>query len=403
MAKFPYPTFSLEERDRRWARVREMMAREGFDAIIAPNNTGHSTDFQANMRYLTHCGGGGDSDLSAIFPLHGEPTVSAKDANDRWLTVQDWCTDVREADRVYSEVIIERIKELGLEKGRIGVTGLGPGNRTPEGTIGYLQMKAYLDAFPDATFVDATKPMEQVRAVKSDEELAFLTKSTELIEHGIEAKVDTARAGVRDYEVWAAVIYAMTSRGSELPVHYNWVSGPEAHRTLSRPSFRVLERGDRIINEIEASWAGYRSQAVQPVWIGECPQIYHDLMSIQHDVFTSVVDALRPGVTVGELLDVTKHAVSEASPSSGPLAGCTAQLAMHGRGQGDDAPLVTNERSTERSRGFTLDQGNVFILKPSVRTADRGTSILWGDTVAIGPNGGYRLGTRAHGIRVTPA
>ena len=78
--------------------------------------------------------------------------------------------------------------------------------------------------------------MQDVRSIKSDEEIAFLTISMELIEHGIEAKVAAAKPGVLDYEVWAEAIYAMLQHGSELPVHYNRVSGHERSRTLSRPS-----------------------------------------------------------------------------------------------------------------------------------------------------------------------
>ena len=37
----PFPRFSLAERDRRWKLVRELMARDGLDAFIAPENTGH--------------------------------------------------------------------------------------------------------------------------------------------------------------------------------------------------------------------------------------------------------------------------------------------------------------------------------------------------------------------------
>lgn len=401
MAEYPYPHFSLAERDRRWARVRELMGREGLQAIIAPNNTGHSTDFQADARYLSHCGGGGDSDIACVFPLEGEVTVAAKDAAERWLTVQDWVADVRDTDRLYGDVVVERIRELGLEGGRIGVTGLGPGNRTPEGTIGYLQMKKLLDNFPRATFVDCTLHLQQVRSVKSDEEIAFLTRSVELIEHGITAKVETAKPGVYDYEVWAAVIYAMTRRGSELPVHYNWVSGPESVRTLSRPSHRVLQLGDRIIDEIEASWAGYRAQGVQPVWVGQCDPLYYDLIKVQKEVFDSIVQAARPGVSIAELQEVTEHAVKEASPQSGPLASCRAQLTMHGRGQGDDRPLVTNPHSSARWRNLQLQAGNVFILKPSVRTGDGRHGINWGDTVAVGSKGAYRLGTRPHEVMVS--
>ncbi len=156
MAKYPYPLFSLQERAARWARVRAMMERDGLDVIVAPNNTGHSLDFQADARYLSHCGGGGDSDIACIFPREGEVTVAAKDAAQRWATTQDWVADVRDTNREYGEIIVERLRELGVERGRIGISGMGPGNRTPEGTILYLQMKKLLETFPHATFVDYT-------------------------------------------------------------------------------------------------------------------------------------------------------------------------------------------------------------------------------------------------------
>jgi len=403
VAKYPYPLFSLEEREGRWKRVRAMMAREGFDVIVAPNNSGHSLDFQADARYLSHCGGGGDTDIACVFPLDGEVTVAAKDADDRWLTTQDWVTDVRESERAYGDVIIERLRELGVDHGRIAVSGMGPGNRTPEGTIGYLQMKALLEAFPSAEFVDCTSQIQEVRSIKSDEEIAFLTKSTELIEAGIEAKVAAAQPGALDYEVWADAIYAMIKRGSELPVHYNWVSGPESHRTLSRPSHRVLQRGDRIEDELEASWQGYRAQCVQPVWVNECDPVYHDVIQIHREVFNGIMEALRPGVTVRELQNATEHAVSEAAPARGPLAGSKANLTMHGRGQGDDRPLITNPRAASRYLDLKLDQGNVFILKPNVRSADNRYKITWGDTVTIATDGARRLGTRPHDIRVSEA
>lgn len=401
MAKYPYPLFTIAERDARWARVRAMMAREGFDVIVAPNNTGHSTDFQADARYLSHCGGGGDTDIACIFPLRGDVTVAAKDAEARWSTTQDWVTDIRDTNREYGAVIRERLHELSVDHGRIGISGLGHGNRTPEGTILYQQMKALLEEFPNAEFVDCSSPMQEVRSIKSDEEIGFLTKSTELIEHAIDAKVAAAKPGAKDYEVWAEAIYAMIKRGSELPVHYNWVSGPESTRTLSRPSHRILELGDVIEDELEASWQGYRAQCVQPVWVGRCDPIYHDLIKIQREVFEGIMEALHPGATVGEVLNASEHIVREASPATGPLAGCTTVLHMHGRGQGDDRPLITNPKATSRYLDMQFDERNVFILKPRVQTGDRKHAVNWGDTVAVGPNGAYRLGTRTHNIRVS--
>ena len=65
---YPYPRFSLTERDRRWKAVRQLMRQQRIDVIVTPQNTGHSMDFQANTRYLSHCGGGGDADIAAVFP-----------------------------------------------------------------------------------------------------------------------------------------------------------------------------------------------------------------------------------------------------------------------------------------------------------------------------------------------
>src|ERR1700740_2854496 len=123
---YPYPRFSLAERDRRWKAVRAKMAEQHIDVIVTPQNTGHSMDFQADARYLTHCGGGGDADIAAVFPLDGDVTGVATSAGPRWAPkVQNWTADVREARRDYGKQIVTRIRELGLKKPRIGITGLG--------------------------------------------------------------------------------------------------------------------------------------------------------------------------------------------------------------------------------------------------------------------------------------
>ena len=121
---YPYPRFSIAERDRRWQAVRELMREQNLDVIVTPQNSGHSADYQANTRYLTHCGGG-EPDLAAVFPLEGNVTAIATSAAPRWPTVQDWVTDVREARRNYGRAIVERLKELNVDGGRIGITGLG--------------------------------------------------------------------------------------------------------------------------------------------------------------------------------------------------------------------------------------------------------------------------------------
>ncbi|MGH7772054.1 MAG: M24 family metallopeptidase [Candidatus Binatia bacterium] len=400
---YPYPRFSLTERDRRWKAVRELMRQQRVDVIVAPQNTGHSTDFQANTRYLTHCGGGGDSDIAAVFPLEGEVTAIATSAAPRWPTVQEWTKDVREARRNYGRVIVERLRELKVERARIGITGLGEveGTRTPEGTVLYGTWKQIREAFPEAELVDATPILAEVRYTKSQEEIEVLTKSMEIIELAYRAEVEAARAGAKDWEVWAATQYALMRNGSEMPVHCNWVSGKNPKRTLTRPSMRILERGDLIINEIEASWIGYRAQGVQPVFVEVADPVHQELIKLQREVFNRVCASLKPGITVKELAELTQKAGADAAPKSGPAAGAKAELTMHGRGAGDDGPIITSNARSPRQLSVALRENMVFILKPSTISADGSSICTWGDTVVATPKGGQRLGRRAHDLAVS--
>ncbi|MDX1483252.1 MAG: M24 family metallopeptidase [Alphaproteobacteria bacterium] len=399
---YPYPRFSIAERDRRWAAVRAEMAKADLDVIVCPNNTGHSTDFQANCRYLSHVGGGGDADIAVVFPLEGEITAIATSAAPRWPTVQDWTADVREARRNYGRVAVERLKELGVDKGRIGITGLGEeaGTRTPEGTIGYGFWKQIREAFPDAEMVDATGILTRIRYVKSDEEVATLQKSLDIVELGIEAKVATARPGVLDWEVWAAAHYAMMKNGSEIPVHCNWVSGPNPVRTLTRPSMRTLEHGDLIINELEANWMGYRSQAVQPVFVGEINPVHAELFKVQKEIFETVLEQLSPGLTVREISELSEKTAEKAAPKSGPAADAKGKLTMHGRGAGDDGPIITGHARDPEQLSVQLQENMVFIFKPSAETPNGSHICTWGDTIKITPDGGKRMGKRPHELAV---
>lgn len=397
---YPYPRFSLEERERRWKAVRAAMAAEEVDVLVTPQNTGHSTDFQANTRYLTHCGGGGDADIAAVFPLEGEVTAVATSAKPRWPTVQNWVTDVREARRNYGRVVVERLKELHPSPRVIGIAGLAGGTRTPEGNIlhgTYMQIR---EAFPDAELCNATDLLSQIRYVKSDEEIAFLARSRDIMEKGTDAEIAAARPGVSDWEVWAETMCAMFKAGSEMPVHCNWVSGPRPQRTLTRASHRVLQRGDIIFNELEASWAGYRAQGVVPVAVGQPDPVYQELMKVQQVLFDDMLESLKPGTSLGELRDRCARLASETAPQTGPAAGATGVLTMHGRGAGDDGPIITGSARDPKQLGVPLRERMVFILKPQVRTADDGYNITWGDTVVVTPDGGRRLGTRTHGIAI---
>jgi Xaa-Pro aminopeptidase len=159
-----------------------------------------------------------------------------------------------------------------------------------------------------------------------------------------------------------------------------------------------LERGDMIINELEANWMGYRSQAVQPVFVEVVNPVHAELIKVQREVFELTREQLRPGVSVKEISDFVADAASKASPTNGPAAGAKTKLTMHGRGAGDDGPIITGHARDPEQLAVRLEENMVFIFKPSAETPESTHICTWGDTVVITPDGGRRMGKRPHDL-----
>lgn len=384
---------SLEERDRRWARVRQAMAERDLACIISPPHTGHWEMFQADTRYLTHIGGN-CSETACVFPREGEVTAIVLNRPEFWARAQNWITDLRTPKHhMWSLPIIERMRELGVDRHRVGVVGLGGGVRTPEGTMSHGIFRRICEAFPEAAFEDVTVMMADLRGEKSPEEVACLERATEIVELGLKAVAEVARPGVPDHQVYAAVYYAMMRAGSEVPTMVLWGSGAGSPRDAFLPTRRPLQAGDMISSEIEAKYIGYAAQRVQPAVLGTPPRALVDAMDKQRIVFEAARARMKPGTPFGDIAGVIDEVAQEL--------GCGANLTMHGRGLGEDRPLLVGGEMTPETAGFILKEGNTFIMKPSVRPAD-GPGITWGDTVTVTPQGGRRLGKDKHEILVIP-
>lgn len=139
---------------------------------------------------------------------------------------------------------------------------------------------------------------------------------------------------------------------------------------------------------------------MQPVCVERCDPVYDELAKLQGEVWFQLAAELRPGATAGELQERCRAICEKEAPASGPAAGATAQLMMHGRGAGDDGPIITNDAKSPVELKKVLRQNPVVIFKPQVRCADRSHPLNWGDSVVVTAADGERLGRREHGIWV---
>lgn len=394
MEDLAVPRYTVAERDRRWQRLREAMNREGLDGIILPYNTGHWGQFQADAQYVTHMGGN-DSEICALFPAKGEVTAWVRSAGyiPFWLAAQKWVTDIRNSRGIWGPGIVERIRELGLEQGRIGVVGLDNLIRAPEGTIPFAMMEHIRSACPEAEFVSATVLLQTVRSVKSAEELGMMAHAAHIAEMAIEAMARTALPGVTDARVYSEVYTTMMRNGGEIPTMVLWCAAPELQGNFYYPTNRPLQAGDLISSELEAKYCGYRAQVTQPVAVSYFKEPYASMLEVSIEAFNRLSAIMVPGTEVGRLWDLCEQMTREHDPYQ-------INLVMHGRGLGEDRPLVTSAPNPE-VRALTLEENNAFILKPVVASKEPTRRINWGDTVVVKPGGAQRLGKRPQGIVIS--
>jgi Xaa-Pro dipeptidase len=383
------PQLSIEERDRRYKLVRGEMAKRGIDCLLLPANTGRWEQLQGDSRYLTTIGGFA-TEVFTVFPREGEVTAYIFNRAAWWKQAQKWVTDVRDGRNQWGQNAVERINEIGLQKGTIGISGLAGLFRAPEGIIPYSSVKAIQDAFPQAKIVNATEMMQEIRAVKSAEEVSMLERSAAIIEKTIEAMVENANPGVSEKELYGAMVHAMLANGGELPTLFFLSAGPGLSNSSFVPTDYRIQKGDRIIDEIEAKYGGYAAQAVSPVVIGAPDQEYQTMIDISRACFDAILDAMKPGVTFGELFERYRQTVEQEGKGkylwNHPM--------MHARGLGDDGPALLGDKDLERFSKIELQSGMTFILKPQVRPAQGKGRGSIGDTVTVTDNGARRLGKR---------
>ena len=381
------PTFSLKERDRRWNLLRQATRTAGLDALVSLPNEGHWDQFGCDTRYITQIGGT-QTEVGAVLPLEGDVTAVVRGANEIewWGLAQDWVKDIRPSRRSYGEPVIERLKEIGAE--RVGVIGLSGLVRAPEGVVPWGTFEKIRQALPTVKFENATDLMQEVRSVKSAEEIAFIEKAADIIGKAIDVLIAHSKVGVRENELIAEMLREIVRQGGEpITMMLFGTGGPEVPWAQRVFTTRQLKAGDLINTEVEGKYAGYIAQALQPISLGPKPKELEKIFDATKIIFEKMLTFLKPGITFGAVIKFYQDEVQAAGyEPDGAL--------MHGRGLGEDAPMLWGARRDFPEKEAKLKEGHVFILKPACKQGFMRDSIRAGDTVAIEANGARRLGKR---------
>ncbi len=382
-----YPRFSLTERDRRWGRVRELMREASCDCLVAPGF--RDAEDQATSRYLSQIGGVGIHSW-VVFPQNGEVTaiVESERNKDFAAKAQDWIPDVRWGDP--ADLVIQRLKELELDGGRVGLTQFQGHYRVPEGNIPYDVVRHLQQELPKAELYGENEVLNQARMVRGDEEVAVIEQVTAANEEAIRVMIETARPGIRQHDVWYAMNDVLLRIAGAYPARLSVTFDGSGNQTLGMPIPDRIRAGALCSQEICARVQGYRAQCNHTIQVGEDePRDYDAAMRATIEVFNEMLAWLKPGRTIDELCDhyVELCRAKGAEDRSGVM--------YHSNGLGNDYPRLGPRLSRGGKDGRIVLQPNMtFTLKPVLRFPSR-TATQYGDPMQITATGARRLGKRA--------
>lgn len=349
---------SAAERDRRWRRIREEMASRGIDCLLLNGNSGRWNEMHANIRYICNYADNLSGIGYAIFPLHADGTLITQMQPKRSAFAMSWFKDIRGmSTEKLPEILEERLSDLHLQNGRLGLVGITFGEHENIG-LPWNMYQAIQRRLPNLKVVDVTDMFFELRSLKSDEEIACLERSAKLVDIGFEAHVELARPGITERELYAGVVHAMDVAGAEPPTFFLLSSGPMPKEQLTGdaiPSNRVLQKRDVVCSETSPKWAGYQAQGLQCISLGKPTAEMQELAKYAAEIFHRCADQLRPGNALEKVISAADPVIERARAKLGDLADSLHPL-LGPAGLGGPDPLGT-AKELQANQAFMLEIG----------------------------------------------
>jgi len=280
----------------------------------------------------------------------------------------------------FGEVMVERIRELGLESGRIGLLEVDPRHHDH---LPVNQYEVLRSSLPDAELVLTNGIMHELLSVHSEEELDCVRTAGRLCQDAMEAIVERAAPGVTEYQLRAAAGSAILEGGGDIDfliIGSTSMADPAMVFGNPRPSRRKLSEGDIIIMELAAGYRGYSAQIGSPVCVGEPPaEVRRFWDEIAKPGYERMASEIGPGKPMEGLREAGRF-FRDNGVQSRPIH-------AHGIDFVSDGPHVFTERVVAEPFEEVMRPGMVVMAEPNPITADGTLGMFVGHTFIVTEDG----------------
>jgi Xaa-Pro dipeptidase len=273
-------------------RLKKHILREGLDAIIAisPENVTYVSGFvvpsQSLMRWRH---------AACVLTTDGRIAVVAIDMEATTVKAHAGIDDLRiyrEFTEDPMEKIADTLKDLGLERSRVGIE------------LEFLPAKDFATLhrlLAGIQWVAADATFNKARQIKTPNELELLRSLSKLTDKAIGDTLSSAKAGMSEMELAGNLLSSLFAGGAESYKLMIIASGDRSQFPNVGPTERTLEKGDIIRMEIFGQKNGYLAGVCRTAVVGEATAEQRKIWANLIECKYLVMDLIKPGASCPEV------------------------------------------------------------------------------------------------------
>lgn len=199
--------------------------------------------------------------------------------------------------------------------------------------------------------------IEDMRAVKSEEELGFIKKAQAMTDETFSYILNNIKAGRTEREVMLDMEFFMRKLGSEgVSFDFIVVSGKNSSLPHGVPTDKKIENGDFVTMDFGAVVSGYRSDMTRTVAVGDVTfeqrEIYNTVLKAQK----AAIKEIKAGKICKDIDKIARDIINSAG-----YEGC------FGHGLGHSVGIEIHENPNFNTRCETvLKSGTVMTVEPGI-------------------------------------
>ncbi|WP_440895830.1 M24 family metallopeptidase [Amphibacillus sp. Q70] len=241
--------------------------------------------------------------------------------------------------------LAEQIKKRGLKR-----VGFEQDNLT------YSAYQQYTEIIP-ATLVPTSGIVEEIRMIKTDEELAIMYKAAEISDLAYDHILKTVEPGMTEIEISNKLEFEMRKHGATSSSFDTIVaSGYRSALPHGVASDKKIQSGELVTLDFGAIYQGYCSDMTRTFAVGEISEQLHDIYHTVLEAHLKGLDGIKAGMTGKEADALSRDYIKEKGYGE-----------YFGHGTGHSLGLEVHEEPRLSPAGNTvLTENMVVTVEPGI-------------------------------------